>query len=247
MRLRWHSGRQVLLMPRKKIIFAIVEGPSDEEALAVIMSRIYDRNSVYFHILHHDLTSEFGVEPNNVVSKVGDLVKSYARQNPFKQSDFYQIIHIVDMDGAFVSNDVIVEDESHEKPNYSETEIRTKNKSGIEERNRRKRENLNRLSATHTIWKIPYSIYYMSCNLDHALYGKLNSTDAEKEQDAFQFAKRYRNDISSFLKFINESDFSVIGDYAASWKYIKEEYHSLERHTNLGICFDKVVQEESGK
>lgn len=89
MRLRWHSGRQVLLMPRKKIIFAIVEGPSDEEALAVIMSRIYDRNSVYFHILHHDLTSEFGVEPNNVVSKVGDLVKSYARQNPFKQSDFY--------------------------------------------------------------------------------------------------------------------------------------------------------------
>ena len=65
-------------MPRKKIIFAIVEGPSDEEALAVIMSRIYDRNSVYFHILHHDLTSEFGVEPNNVVSKVGDLVKSYA-------------------------------------------------------------------------------------------------------------------------------------------------------------------------
>lgn len=247
MRLRWHSGRQVLLMPRKKIIFAIVEGPSDEEALAVIMSRIYDRNSVYFHILHYDLTSEFGVEPNNVVSKVGDLVKSYARQNPFKQSDFYQIIHIVDMDGAFVSNDVIVEDESYEKPNYSEIEIRTKNKSGIEERNRRKRENLNRLSATHTIWKIPYSIYYMSCNLDHALYGKLNSTDAEKEQDAFQFAKRYRNDISSFLKFINESDFSVIGDYSASWKYIKEDYHSLERHTNLGICFDKVVQEENGK
>ena len=43
------------------------------------------------------------------------------------------------------------------------------------------------------------------------------------------------------------SDFSVIGDYAASWKYIKEDYHSLERHTNLGICFDKVVQEENGK
>ena len=31
-------------MTRKKIIFAIVEGPSDEEALAVIMSRIYNRN-----------------------------------------------------------------------------------------------------------------------------------------------------------------------------------------------------------
>lgn len=43
MRLHWHSERQVLLMPRKKIIFAIVEGPSDEEALAVIMSRILNK------------------------------------------------------------------------------------------------------------------------------------------------------------------------------------------------------------
>lgn len=30
-------------MPRKKIIFAIVEGPSDEEALVVIMSRILNK------------------------------------------------------------------------------------------------------------------------------------------------------------------------------------------------------------
>lgn len=231
-------------MPRKKIIFTIVEGPSDEEALAVLMSRIYDKNMVHFHILHHDLTTVFGVEPNNVVSKVGDLVKEYARQNPFKQSDFYQIIHIVDMDGAFVSDEVIVEDENHEKPYYSETEIRTKNKAGIEARNRRKRENLNRLSATRTVWKIPYSVYYMSCNLDHALYGKLNSTDTEKEQDAFWFAKQYRDDIPSFLQFLKESDFSVMGEYANSWKYIQEEQHSLERHTNLGICFEELAQSE---
>ena len=58
-------------MPRKKIVFTIVEGPSDEEALAVLMSRIYDKNTVYFHVLHHDLTTEFGVESSNVVSKVG--------------------------------------------------------------------------------------------------------------------------------------------------------------------------------
>lgn len=231
-------------MPRKKIVFAIVEGPSDEEALAVLMSRIYDKNTVYFHVLHHDLTTEFGVESSNVVSKVGDLVRAYAKRNPFKQSDFFQIIHIVDMDGAFVPDEIIVEDEAHEKPYYSETEIRTKNKAGIEARNRRKRENLNRLSVTHTIWKIPYSIYYMSCNLDHVLYGKLNSTDEEKEQDAFQFAKMYRNDIPAFLKFLKESDFSVIGEYAESWKYIKENQRSLERNTNLGICFDEAVQDE---
>lgn len=33
-------------MARKKIIFVIVEGPSDEEALGVILNRFYDRNAI---------------------------------------------------------------------------------------------------------------------------------------------------------------------------------------------------------
>lgn len=41
-------------------------------------------------------------------------------------------------------------------------------------------------------------------------------------------------------KFISESDFSVDGDYRSSWKFIKEYKHSLERHTNLGLCFPDV-------
>ena len=77
----------------------------------------------------------------------------------------------------------------------------------------------------------------MSCNLDHVLYGKLNSTDEEKEKDAFAFAKRYMKDIPGFKKFICESDFSVISNYAQSWQYIREGTHSLERHTNFGLCF----------
>ena len=77
----------------------------------------------------------------------------------------------------------------------------------------------------------------MSCNLDHALYGKLNSTDEEKENDSYAFAKRYREDIPGFIKFISESDFSVMGGYSQSWQYIREELHSLERHSNFGLCF----------
>ncbi len=33
-------------MTRKKLVFVIVEGVSDEEALGVLLNRIYDRNSV---------------------------------------------------------------------------------------------------------------------------------------------------------------------------------------------------------
>ena len=77
----------------------------------------------------------------------------------------------------------------------------------------------------------------MSCNLDHVLYNKQNSSDEEKENDSYAFAKRYKNDVPGFLKFISESSFSVGEDYLSSWKYIQQENHSLERHTNLGLCF----------
>ena len=39
-------------MTRKKIVFIIVEGPSDDEALGVIFSRAFDKNAVYVEVMH---------------------------------------------------------------------------------------------------------------------------------------------------------------------------------------------------
>ena len=232
-------------MPRKKIVFVIVEGPSDEEALGVLLNRIYDIKAVYVQVMHCDITTELDVNAGNVVAKIGDVVKQYAGR-AFKPGDFSRIIHITDMDGAFIPDDAVVEDAAAVKPLYSVTEIRTQRKSGIENRNQRKRECLNRLSSASRIWGVPYQIYYMSCNLDHALYGKLNSTDDEKEADSFAFAKKYRDDIPGFMKYISESDFSVAGSYPQSWQYIREGLRSLERHTNFGLCFqEEAVDSES--
>lgn len=223
-------------MSRKKIIFVIVEGPSDEDTLGVLLNRIYDSNFVYIHVMHCDITTEQDVNPGNVTAKVGNLVKNYAGRT-FKSADFCQIIHITDTDGAFIPNDAILDDVSAIKPFYSEANIKTHRKIGIENRNQRKRENLNRLSSTSEIWNIPYRIYYMSCNLDHVLYGKMNSTDDEKKKDAFSFAKKYRDNIPGFINYISNSDFSVVDDYPQSWQYIRKGLHSLERHTNFGLCF----------
>ena len=85
----------------------------------------------------------------------------------------------------------------------------------------------------------------MSANLDHVLYNKLNSSDKDKENDAFLFAKRYKDHLDEFLQFIADSDFSVVGDFKESWEFIKEGKHSLERHTNLGICFKKIREERT--
>lgn len=221
-------------MTRKKIVFVIVEGPSDDDALGVVFSKFYSKDEVHVEVMHCDITTDFGRTP--IVSKIGNVVKSYAG-HAFKQSDFRQIIHIVDMDGAYIPDENIVEDPDATKPYYSTADIRTCNKVGIENRNRQKRDNLNRLTSISQVWKIPYSVFYMSSNLDHALYGKLNSTDDEKEHDAFYFSMKYKNNLPSFIQFISESEFSVCNDYKESWRFIKEALHSLERHTNLGLCF----------
>ena len=61
-------------MARKKIIFVIVEGISDDEALGVILSRYFSNDTVYLHIMHCDITSEYNVNANNIIKKIGNAV-----------------------------------------------------------------------------------------------------------------------------------------------------------------------------
>lgn len=101
---------------------------------------------------------------------------------------------------------------------------------------------LNKISSTRTLSGIPYQVYFMSCNLDHVLYDKLNSTDEEKEKDALCFAKKYRSNIPEFVTFISNSSFTVKGSYLDSWAFIKEEKRSLERFTNLRVCIERAQE-----
>ena len=225
-------------MARKKIVFVIVEGPSDADALDAIISRILDKDMVHVHIVHGDLTTEHGVTTTNIISRVVEEIQSFVASNPFTQKDFKEIIHIVDTDGAFIPDECVLEDKAQSKAQYALTEIRTSNLTSIVDRNHRKAANLNRLYSCTQVWSIPYRVFYMSCNLDHVLYNKLNCSDEEKRYNALQFAKKYRNDLVGFLAYISTSDFSVANSYQESWAFIKESLHSLERHTNLGLFFN---------
>ena len=105
-------------MARKKIVFVIVEGPSDAEALDAIISRIFDKSTVHVHIMHGDITSDNSVNASNVISKTANEVISYAKSNHLEKSKktfFQQIIHLVDMDGIFVPNDRIIADDTIKK------------------------------------------------------------------------------------------------------------------------------------
>ena len=116
--------------------------------------------------------------------------------------------------------------------------ITSKNKKQILDRNNLKSNNLLTLVSIKKIWGIiPYSVYYMSCNLDHVLYDLQNSSDTEKERNAHQFAKKYKDNLQGFIEFISKSTFTVNGSYLETWDFIKKDINSLNRYTNLQLCF----------
>ena len=228
------------LLARRKIVFVIVEGASDETALGIALSQVYDKEAVYVHIMHGDITTRTGVNSQNIVAKVGNEVKSYAISNHYKASDFKQIIHIVDTDAAYLAEDKVLVDPKCVELSYQDDGIHTGDISRVIARNKQKADNLYRLRGCGNIWGVPYKVYYMSCNLDHVLYDKRNSTEEEKEKDAYAFAKKYKNNVEAFMEYMCESSFSVKGDFKESWEFIEKDMHSIERYTNLPICLEKV-------
>lgn len=235
-----HLERRASILARKKIVFVIVEGPSDQAALGVFLNDFFDKSKVFVHVMHGDITAQNGTIPSNILKRIVDEVKHYITNNSFKKTDIQQIIHIVDTDGAYISQEKVIEDGTVDRVQYFENKIICKRRKDLIDRNHQKSRNMDKLSETFLVWKdIPYSVYYMSCNLDHVLYNKLNTSDKEKEVNSFSFVKKYNGRLKEFIEYVGNSSFSVKGDYLSTWKYIKQGSRSLERHTNMGLCFLK--------
>ena len=44
----------------KKVIFVIVEGPTDKDALSSVLKQIFSSAEVHFHVIRGDITTEDG-------------------------------------------------------------------------------------------------------------------------------------------------------------------------------------------
>ncbi len=220
----------------KKIILIIVEGPSDSTALDAYLSDVFASNFVHIVIVYGDITTERGSTRANIRRRVAELVRRFLASAHLKPDCVSRIIHITDTDGAFIPNDCIIEDDSCRKPCYTLTAIRTANKADIEKRNRNKQLCLQELSQTRAIMKIPYGIYFMSCNLEHVLFDRLNCSNDEKEEMSYRFSHCFQK-TSSFQTFLAESYFSVSGPYRTSWLFIQSGDESLKRHTHLALSW----------
>lgn len=228
----------VIMAKTKKVCLFIVEGVSDESALSLPLKNFIERNrELRFFQTDGDLTTRDHISPNTILNEVGDVVERFLRQQHIRISDLARVVQIVDMDGCFIPDSLIHElipEDGSVNVVYGPSEIRARHISEIQNRNHQKQGNILKICYRKTIkGRVPYSVYYFSCNMDHVTGGNANMPYEEKVNQADAFAAKYMNDPAGFTAFFESVFPSVERDYKESWEFQKEGTHSLERFSNL--------------
>ena len=229
-------------MARKKVVLVLVEGITDKISLELLLVELMQNNhQVIFEVVHGDITSDFNVSKSNLKSKLANIVNG-AGKRKFTPSDYKEIIHLVDMDGAFLGESSIHQRDSEEGILYTENGIYTDHPERVKQRNKHKQDILNMLCTTRTILRsVPYRVFYFSSNLEHVLHNRIDMPDDLKMKHADNFLDLYIKDLAGFVRFICESPFSVKLDYQASWAFIRQDDNSIKRYSNFNLVLNDYV------
>ena len=154
-----------------------------------------------------------------------------------------RVIHIADTDGLFIPDTAVRLDYKAKHAEYEEDAIYTCNPDSIKQRNRRRRGNVKALIHTRSLQgNIPYSIFYLSRNIEHALYGiESHVNDSRKTDLAYDFSDHFGYDWKLFMNYIENEGITIGNTYKESWELIQNDTESLKRHTNIIYLFDEDV------
>lgn len=222
----------------KKVIFFLVEGPTDESALSPVLKRIFSSSEVHFHIIHGDITLENGITAQYAIKYVADRIDAEMGKYAYRRSDILQIVHLIDTDGVFISPE-LVKPMADNGIRYCKDHIETGTVEAVQYRNQKKSAVVSKLCAAPKMLKtIPYSIYYFSRNMEHVLHNREeNLTKEQKIELADAFADCYENKPEEFLLFIKSGDVAAEGTYGQTWDFIRRGVNSLNRYSNLHLLF----------
>ena len=228
------------MLKTKKIILFIVEGITDEAALAGILTKIINNNETRFYFTEGDITSNNATNPSNLKRKLGEHVKSFLEKYHFQKSNIRAVIHLLDTDGAFIDKQFLENDDSCGEFYYTLNSIKSNDISKVIERNNRKSILMDILYKMDKILSsVDYKAYYLSSNLEHVLHNKINVPKNEKMKLAEEFDDMYCGKEIEFINFISNSSLAVSGNYIETWEYIKRDLNSLNRFSNLHLFFQE--------
>lgn len=200
------------------------------------------------------------ITPSNIEDRIYEYYfQSQDHSSGLNWNDVTHIVHILDTDGAYTNSiNYFTGDEEElvkkldmragKDTLYFDDHIAVKeNLENIEDRNKRKKDNLEKLTTIDEICvngqEVPYEIYYFSANLDHFLYGDANLSGKDKVRKASEFAREHIGG-EELAEFFESSEFSSKGDYYSSWKNVKKGKNSLKRGTNVNLLIKKIQESE---
>lgn len=226
-------------MARKKVVLFIVEGISDKDSLEILLDELLEENNeVIFQVVGGDITADRDIKKSNIKNGITNIIKDSGKRK-FKPSDYREVIHLVDMDAAFISEENIYEDITLDKFIYKDDGIYANKINRIIERNNRKQGLLNLLTSTNKVYgSVPYRVFYFSCNLEHVLHNERIVEKNLKVEYANKFQDKYIDDLDAFINLICNSEFSVKKEYKESWEFIKQDNNSIKRFTNFNILIE---------
>ncbi|MBU3181025.1 hypothetical protein [Clostridium psychrophilum] len=225
----------------RKIVLFIVEGITDKNSLALVLSKIIEKDKIVrFKIINGDITTKNGVNASNIYKKITDYIKEFITGNMYKKSDILNVIHLVDTDGAFI-NDNLVLKKDVENIEYNTENIYARNIENIKNRNKQKSQILSKLSTTSIVYvNLPYKIYFFSSNLEHVIHNKQSVCADEKHKYSERFEDKFISSPFSFIEFMNNPEFSLNSEYKDTWEFIKKDTNSLKRYTNFNLYLNTI-------
>lgn len=225
----------------KKVILFLVEGPTDEDALAVIFTKLVNDHDIEFDVLHTDITADENMTVKYIEERIDKEIQKYLLKNLFiVADDILKVIQIIDTDGAFIPPSLVRQSENG-KTEYFDTHIEAKNKDRLIRRNLSKRKIVYSLYNQETVAGFSYEIYYFSRNMEHVLHDRAEDlTDDEKENLAFDIADQYTDQPEKFLEYLYDDGFHVCGTYKDTWEFIMDGNHSLNRYCNVAVFFEQL-------
>jgi hypothetical protein len=235
-----------MLMAKKFILF-VVEGFNDKQEIEAILRTPYfdayrGKYDCRTKLVKNDITADKNTHEGNIVHRIEEVVNQFRRDpqeglfSGIKPQDIQEIVHVVDMDGAFIPRDGI-ERGDYPEPYYTDTSIITSNVDGIAGRNNKKQRVLRRLMAVDKIAGINYSLYYASRDMDHVLFNKPNSNRKSKGWDAKTFSDKCLRTPQCLTESFFKEGIAFGGTYEESCMEIQKGYNSLHRGTNLNLFF----------
>ena len=215
---------------KRGIILFIVEGHSDQDALAPYITKRLDKlkRGLSIEVMHGDILTEyientksFKVNAQNIKGEIKKIIENHFKSQRVKAEqiqikDVIEVIYITDTDYCYLKKDKVSLNKKeclNKLFNFNEIEIR-KNKI------------------------IEFKVIYFSKNLEHILKGsERDFSSEEKKRISLEFGKKAYEEENFFIETFNNENLKIWETYELSYKNIKT---CTKRACNMNNFLDEL-------